>query len=189
MSVLDATEREFQSIFDNALDGILILDDLGTCLEANPAALQLLETQRDELVGHKIRKFHPTPDDFEEIWNRLLGRKYDHGETQLVRRDGQSIFVEYTLKTNYLPGRHVTVLRDISVRRQAEAALHESDVRFHQMADNIQEVFWMLDAETKHVIYVNEAYETITGRSCESLEDNPTSYRKNSFTRRIAFAL
>lgn len=28
-SVLDATEREFQSIFDNALDGILILDDRG----------------------------------------------------------------------------------------------------------------------------------------------------------------
>ena len=27
VSVLDATEREFQSIFDNALDGILILDD------------------------------------------------------------------------------------------------------------------------------------------------------------------
>src|SRR3984957_4285140 len=142
-SVLDATEREFQSIFDNALDGILILDDRGTCLEANPAALGLLDAQRDDLVGHPIRKFHPMPDDFEETWTRLLGRKYDHGETQLVRQDGRAIFVEYTVKTNYLPGRHVTVLRDISMRRQAEAALRESDERFHQMGDNTVEIFWM----------------------------------------------
>ena len=177
-NVLDATEREFQSIFDNALDGILILDDRGICLEANPAALGLLGAQRDDFVGHPIRKFHPMPDDFEETWTRLLGRKYDHGETQLVRLDGEMIFVEYTVKTNYLPGRHVAVLRDISMRKQAEAALRESDERFHQMADNIQEVFWMLDAETKHVIYVNQAYETITGRSCESLRENPTSYQE-----------
>ena len=177
-SQLDATEREFQSIFDNALDGILILDDRGTCLEANPAALDLLGAQRDELVGHLIQKFHPAPDNFEESWNRLLGQKYDHSETQLIRLDGGTIFVEYTVKTNYLPGRHVVVLRDISVRRQAEAALRESDERFQQMADNIQELFWMLDAETKHVIYVNQAYETITGRSCESLGKNPTSYQE-----------
>src|SRR6266550_1184053 len=177
-NVLDATEREFQSIFDNALDGILILDDRGTCLEANPAALNLLGAQCDELVGHPIRKSHLAPDDFEDPWNHLLGRKYDHGETQLLREDGRTIFVEYTVKTNYLPGRHVAVLRDISVRRQAEAALRESDERFHQMADNIQEVFWMLDAETKHVIYVNQAYETITGRSCETLRENPTSYQE-----------
>jgi PAS domain S-box-containing protein len=177
-SVLDATEREFQSIFDNALDGILILDDRGTCLEANPAALQLLGTHRDKLVGHPIYKFHSAPDDFEETWTRLLGRKYDHGETQLVCQGGATIFVEYTVKTNYLPGRHVAVLRDISLRKRTEAALRESDERFHQMADNIQEVFWMLDAETKHVIYVNQAYETITGRSCEGLRENPTSYQE-----------
>jgi PAS domain S-box-containing protein len=177
-SVLDATEREFQSIFDNTLDGILILDDMGTCVEANPAVLDILGVQRNNLVGHPIRKFHPEPTDFEETWTRLLGRIYDHGETQLVLQDGRAIFVEYTVKTNYLPGRHVAVLRDISVRKQAEAALHESDERFHQMADNIQEVFWMLDAGTKHVIYVNQAYETITGRSCESLQENPTSYQE-----------
>lgn len=34
----------------------------------------------------------------------------------------------------------------------------------------------MLDAETKQVIYVNQAYEAITGRTCESLRDDPKSY-------------
>jgi PAS domain S-box-containing protein len=176
--ILDATEREFQSIFDSALDGILILDNRGTCVEANPAALHLLGADRSQLVGQSIQRFHAPVDDFENKWMRFLDRKEDHGEAQLIRLDGGELFVEYTAKSNYLPGRHVAVLRDITLRKQVEAALRESDERFHQMADNIQEIFWMLDARTKHVLYVTDAYETITGRSCASLRDNPTSYQE-----------
>ena len=51
-----------------------------------------------------------------------------------------------------------------------------SQDQFQQMASNIREIFWTIDARTRHAIYVNEAYETITGRSCQSLMDNPTSY-------------
>src|ERR1700678_380332 len=41
-----------------------------------------------------------------------------------------------------------------------------------------QEIFWMIDAASKHVISVNEAFETITGRSLDTLRDNPTSYQE-----------
>lgn len=176
--ILDATEREFQSIFDSALDGILILDNRGTCVEANPAALRLLGACRSQLVGQSIQRFHSPVDDFESKWTRFLDRKDEHGEAQLIRLDGGQVFIEYTAKANYLPGRHVAVLRDISLRKQAEAALRASDERFQQMADNIQEIYWMLDAQTKHIIYVNPAYETITGRPLASLRDNPTSYQE-----------
>ena len=59
---------------------------------------------------------------------------------------------------------------------RALSQYRESEQRFQQMATNIGEIFWMIDAQTKHALYVNEAYETITGRSCQSLMDNPTSY-------------
>lgn len=58
-------------------------------------------------------------------------------------------------------------------------ALHEyreTEERFEQMATNIREIFWMIDAETKRALYVNDAYEEITGRSCQSLFDSPKSY-------------
>src|SRR5271156_5564036 len=177
-SVLDATEREFQSIFDSTLDSILILDDRGICLEANPAALALLGAQRNELVGQSIQKFHKPMNDFENAWRRFLARKDEHGEAQLIRQDGGEVFIEYTAKANYLPRRHVAVLRDISLRKQGEAALRASDERFQQMANNVQEIYWLLDAETKEIVYVNPAYETITGRSLASLRDNPTSYQE-----------
>jgi len=38
--------------------------------------------------------------------------------------------------------------------------------------------FWMIDAESKKALYVNQAYETITGRSCQSLMENPSSYEE-----------
>lgn len=49
---------------------------------------------------------------------------------------------------------------------------------FRQMADNIQEIFWMLDAATYEVIYVSPAFEKICGIPCQALLDAPTSYRE-----------
>jgi PAS domain S-box-containing protein len=176
-SALDATEREYKSVFDNALDGILILDDRGVCLEANPAAQNLLGAGQNKLVGELIEKFCWESGNFGEAWKRFFDRTDAHGEARLVRGNDEMVFVEFTAKANYLPGRHVAVLRDISERKQAETALRKSEERFQQMAANIQEVFWMLDAETKQALYVNEAYETLTGHSRGSLRENPTSYQ------------
>jgi PAS domain S-box-containing protein len=175
---LSTTEHEFQAIFDSALDSLLILDDQGTCLEANPAALTLLGVSRDELVGKAIRGFQQASPEFRGGVEVMLDRRDGQGEMQMVRPDGRSILVEYTAKTNYLPGRHFVALRDISERKQAETALREGDERFHQMADNILETFWMLDSTTKAVVYVNQAFESLTGRSSASLHANPTSYQE-----------
>ena len=59
-----------------------------------------------------------------------------------------------------------------------ETSLLESEQRFRQMADNIQEIFWMIDAETRKTLYVNPAYETITGRSLAALKEDPLSYEE-----------
>jgi len=62
--------------------------------------------------------------------------------------------------------------------RQARTVFEDREQEFHQMADNIQEIFWVIDAETKKATFVNPAYETITGRSCQSLIEEPASYEK-----------
>jgi PAS domain S-box-containing protein len=59
-----------------------------------------------------------------------------------------------------------------------EASLLESEERFRQMADNIQEIFWMIDAESRKTLYVNLAYETITGRSRAALKEDPLAYEQ-----------
>jgi len=63
-------------------------------------------------------------------------------------------------------------------QRETSTVLQATRHELQQMADNIQESFWTLDAKSQHVIYVNQAYETITGRSLRSLAENPTSYKE-----------
>jgi PAS domain S-box-containing protein len=47
----------------------------------------------------------------------------------------------------------------------AEEALRDSEERFRQLAENIQEVFWLTDPTKNVILYVSPAYETIWGRS------------------------
>jgi len=172
------TEREFQSVFENALDAIVILDDQAICREANPAAEHLFGTGRPELIGQPIDRFYKNSAQFRESWQSLHDQKFQQSDAELVKNDQSPVFVEYTAKADCLPGQHVMILRDVTERRRAQLSLLESEERFQQMASNIQEIFWMIDAQTKKALFVNHAYETITGRPPESLRDNPTSYEE-----------
>jgi PAS domain S-box-containing protein len=170
------SEHEFQSVFENALDTILILDDQGICREANPAAEQLFGIRRQELIGESLDRFCRDSGHFREVWKLLLVQKFHQGDAEFEKNDRSPVFVEFTAKADCLPGQHVMIVRDVSERRRAQLSLLESEERFQQMARNIQEIFWMIDAVTKKALFVNPAYETITGRTCESLRDSPTSY-------------
>ena len=61
-------------------------------------------------------------------------------------------------------------------RAQAQAALLRSDERFRELADNIEDVFYSIDARNSNVRYVSPGYEKLWGRSCESLYAAPRSY-------------
>lgn len=68
------------------------------------------------------------------------------------------------------------LLKDIASRRQIEASLFESELRFRQLADNIHEVFWVIDAETGHVQYLSPAFETIWGLPSAAVYANPNTW-------------
>lgn len=64
----------------------------------------------------------------------------------------------------------------IGMRKQAEAALQESEERYRQLAENIREVFWISSADLRQIVYVSPEYEQVWGRTCESLYKAPTSF-------------
>src|SRR5205807_2193202 len=65
---------------------------------------------------------------------------------------------------------------DIEDRKRAADALRESEEKFRQIAENIREVFWMRTPDMEKILYVSPAYESVWGRSLESLHDCPRSF-------------
>ncbi|MGP0067019.1 MAG: PAS domain S-box protein [Isosphaeraceae bacterium] len=61
-------------------------------------------------------------------------------------------------------------------RRRAEEALHETEERFRQLAENIREIFWIMDARGERVIYVSPGYEEVWGRTLQSFYEQPGSW-------------
>lgn len=60
--------------------------------------------------------------------------------------------------------------------RHTQQALSESEERFRQLAENIRDVFFLIDARHQSLLYVSPAFEEIWGASCDSLYTNPSAW-------------
>ena len=54
--------------------------------------------------------------------------------------------------------------------------LRESEERLRQLAEHINEVFWMTDVAKNQMVYISPAYETVWGRTCASLVASPRNW-------------
>ncbi len=82
---------------------------------------------------------------------------------------------DYVIKDN-MPRLLPAIERELAereVRRQralAENARRESEARFGQLAQNIDEVFWLFDCDEQRMLYVSPAYEALWEQSAGQLD-------------------
>ncbi len=172
---LDGVKNEYEAIFSRALDATLVLDDSGKCLRANPAAAELLGLTETDLSGCPLDRLATLIPEFQ---SELLVSAITPRKVRVHRPDGASRLVECLSIRDDTFQRRILFLRDITEHENAASALRENQESFLEMASNIVEIFWMLDPASRKLLYVNPAYETITGRTCRDLYDAPTSYQE-----------
>ncbi|KTC68020.1 sensory box/GGDEF family protein [Legionella birminghamensis] len=66
--------------------------------------------------------------------------------------------------------------QDITEQKRLEEIRQETEHRFRQLTENIQEVFWLTNATHDQILYVSPAYEQIWGRSCQELYEHPRQW-------------
>jgi PAS domain S-box-containing protein len=103
---------------------ILIADDDRRYHEASLGASKLLGLPREQIIGRSLDDFaepalKPV---ISERWRLFLKDGEQEGTLQLVGSNGDPRDVEYTVKGNVLPVRHLLVLRDKSAKAQGESA-------------------------------------------------------------------
>ena len=118
------SEARFRTIFLEALDAIVILDDEGHFLQANPAACDLFGMPDEAgLQGRWLWDFAPltSREAMQAGWARLLTGGPRSGAFALQRPDGGTHTVEYRATPGFQPGRHLAILRDVTERARAAA--------------------------------------------------------------------
>ncbi|HNT43703.1 MAG TPA: PAS domain S-box protein, partial [Syntrophorhabdaceae bacterium] len=178
---LDITERKekqeslrkTQFTMDRAPDSILWVNDEGRIVYANDRASEWTGFTREELLGMPI--FELDPDFLLENWE---GHKEDMKRLGLlsfegrhVRKDGSTFPVE--VSTNYLEvdGHFMSCAfdRDISVRKEAEKALLESEAKFRDLAEkSVAGVYLIQDGIVR---YVNARISEMLGYPMDEMID------------------
>ncbi len=117
-----SSSREFEALFAAALDAVFVIDDDRVITGLNPAACQLLHRSADELIGRPFDDLLERADDVPSAWQTFLTTGKQVGPLRLLRPDGTPREVEYSAAANFVPGRHLAILRDVTERKEAEAA-------------------------------------------------------------------
>lgn len=175
----DRLKRILDSMF--TFVAVLTLD--GVLVEANRAPLEVAELKPEDVIGKPFPETYwwsHSPETQRELRECL--KRAAQGET--VRRDfeirvanGRLITIDFI--TNPLRNADNEIIElvasavDITARKQAEDELRETSERFHQLADNITDVFWMRSPDFQRVIYVSPAFEKVWGRPVGELYSNP----------------
>jgi PAS domain S-box-containing protein len=130
-------ERWVQAIFEGSRDAILLFDDENRYLDANPAACRLYGYTHEELCARSA--FDLTPPEDHEFLRRqlriLAAQGWTEAEHRRVARDGRIIHLQARAVANIMPGVHMSILRDLTERRQTEAELRNLSGRLLRLQD------------------------------------------------------
>ncbi|HTE51260.1 MAG TPA: PAS domain S-box protein [Kofleriaceae bacterium] len=167
---LRASEGRYRTLFECAPDGILIADGESNYLSANASMCRMLGYSIDELIGmHASDIVRPTElEHIEPALDQIKAGTDYHREWQFLRKDG-SLFPAEVIATMMPDGTLIGMVRDISERRQAEAALRGSEERFRTMANGIQQLAWIARADG-YVVWYNQRWFEYTGAAPEQME-------------------
>jgi PAS domain S-box-containing protein len=126
---VQAGEERYRALFENTLDGLLILDNERRIVDCNPAAAALLGYEPGALRGQELESLVSAGVGRTEadLWNFFFGPGKQVGQCQLSRGDAAVIDVEYRAVQNIAPGLHLLSIHDVTARTRAEARMRQSE--------------------------------------------------------------
>ncbi|MCG3114143.1 MAG: PAS domain S-box protein [Candidatus Manganitrophus sp. SA1] len=183
---LRQSEEQYRLLFDRNPHPMWVVDpSTHTFLAVNEAAIRHYGYSREAFLRMTICDIRPS----EEI-PLLLGylQEAAHRETSSDpvmggvwthrKKDGSLIEAEITWNLILFRGKEARLVlaEDVTESRKTERELQDSERRFRQLAENIHEIFWIVELPPFRLLYISPAYEQIWGRACQSLYDQPKSF-------------
>lgn len=178
-AALDESEQRYREVFENASDGLYLIEVLGERrfrnLEVNPTLLRAMGWKSEDVVGRLV---HETAvPSVAKIYVDRYQQCVSTGvplreEVALNRITGRKVFESTVIPLRNAEGRIyrlVGISHDITAQRQLEVALEEKAREFRTLVENLPDAIFRYDTEARRV-YVNPIGLRLTGRTLEELQ-------------------
>jgi PAS domain S-box-containing protein len=173
---LRAAEARYRDLFENSPSGVVKTTLNGELLDTNPAFASLLgyvSVEQFLADGPSLAGLYENASDRDAVLETVREQGGVRGlETRLRRRDGSWVWVAADVKVTADADGEPTGLQgaviDITARKQAEEALHESEERFRLLAENATDVITRASADAI-LLYVSPASRELYGYEPEEM--------------------
>lgn len=162
-----AREANYRTLFESAVDGMVIADAQGHYVDANEAACRMFGYTHEEFVALRIIDNIQLrdPSGMQQFLDSVAAGKMTTAEQRFRRKDGSVFFCE--VRATLLPdGRLLGIGRDITERKHALETLRARETQLSIIYDNAYEVIVMIGVEPDgqfRFISVNRRFTEETG--------------------------
>lgn len=163
------SEQHFRRLFNTARDAILIADmKTGRIVDANSAAVELMATPRDELLGKHQSQLHP-PEEAER-YRQIFAEHIDNSaslsvDAQIQRPSGEQIPVELAANVFEVDDREYIqgIFRDISERKRISEELTRRERLYNKAIAVAEAVAYQLDFASNSYVHIDAQIEELLG--------------------------
>jgi len=169
---LHGSDEHLRAVLDTAVDGIILIDALGTIRMFNPACEKLFGYGQDEVVGRNVKMLMPSP--FHDEHDRYLEDYRGSGVRRIIgigrdvegrRKDGATFPMALSVGEGHHDGEalFVGIIRDITEQNQFKEALKEGAEQLKAVVDTAVDGVILIDSHGI-VRMFNPACELSAGR-------------------------
>lgn len=155
-AALRAADQRLAAVFKNALNAILLADDQGRYVDANPAACALLGRSQAQMQTTTIHQVLDLPaDEVSANWDAFLRQGSATGQVGLRLPDGRTRVARFSAVAHIQAGLHLSILSDVTEEVQARQHQLETAAQMDMAMASADIVFWAVDLVTDQVTSAN----------------------------------
>jgi len=160
----ESAQQNVETILSSISDAFVVLDQDCRFTYVNDRYCEIVDTEREALIGQIVWELFPEAADSE------AERQFERALSQQTPVEFEWLFPAWNrwfeFRVYPSPDGLTIFLREISDRKQAEAALHQREAQFRQLADAMPQIVWIADAEG-NPDYVSQRWVDYTGLTLE----------------------
>ncbi|SOD92853.1 sensor histidine kinase [Spirosoma fluviale] len=178
---LEESEHRYRTLVNSMKEAVFQTDTAGLWTYLNPAWETITGFSVQESLGKLFLDYVLAEDQEhnQQLFEPMITRQkaYCRHEVRYIHKSGGyrwvEVFSQVTLnEQDELTGTTGT-LTDITDRKQTEEILRDSEQRFREIAENVDELYWIRDLHSPKFLYMNPSFEKFSGVSVAELYQNP----------------